>query len=123
VTYALSPLITVANRCLMEPASRALDAAIHCAVLGITDANPLSSAAQIEARARGLILIHRAAIWHWADAPPYTRDLGCAQLLVPEGLSTIAREPRIVCATALIARAMLDAPRVPLDGPRKHWFG
>lgn len=123
MSYALSPFINVANRCLVEPASRALDAAIHCAVLGVTDANPLSSAALIEARARGLILIDRAAIRGWADAPPYTADLGCAQLLVPEGLSTIAREPRIVCATALIARAMLDAPPVPLDGRRKHWSG
>jgi hypothetical protein len=123
VSYALSPFITIANRCLVEPASRALDAAIHCAVLGITDANPLSSAALIEARARGFVLLNRTAIPHWADAPPYTGDLGCAQSLVPEGLSTIAREPRIVCATALIARALLDSPRVPLDGPRKHWLG
>ena len=123
MTYALSPLIAVANRCLVEPASRALDAAIHCTVLGVTDANPMSSAAFIEARARRLFLIDHAAIRGWADAPPYTADLGCAQLLVPEGRSTIAREPRIVCATALMARAMLDSPRVPLQGRRKHWLG
>jgi hypothetical protein len=58
-----------------------------------------------------------------ADAPWYTEDLGCAKSLVPEGLATIARDPLIVCATALIARAMLDAPAFPFGGWRKHWLG
>jgi hypothetical protein len=98
---------------LMEPASRALDATIYCAVLGVIDANSLSSPALVEARARGLILINHGAIRGWADAPWYTEDLGCATSLVPEGLATIARDPLIVCATALIARAMLDAPPFP----------
>ena len=118
----MSPFIAVSNRCLIEPASRALDAAIFCAVLGATDANPLSSAPLIEARARGHILINQPAIKGWAEAPPYTKDLGYAKSLVPEGLSTIARDPRIVCATALVARAILDSPPLPLGGWRKHWL-
>jgi hypothetical protein len=123
VNHAFSPLITTANRCLREPASRALDGAIHCAVLGVRDANSLTSAALIDARANGLILINHAAIKGWTEAPRYTEDARCANLLVPDGLSTIARDPRIVCATALIARATLEAPPLPLDGWRKHWVG
>jgi hypothetical protein len=114
--------IRVANRCLTEPASRALDAAIYCAVLGTADGNPLTSAPLIEARARGMILVNQAAIKGWVDAPPYTEDLSCARSLVPEGLSTIARDPRIVCATALTVRALLDLPPLPLIGWRKHWL-
>ena len=118
----MSPCIAVSNRCLIEPASRALDAAIYCAVLEVIDANSLSSAPLIEARARGLILITQPAINGWADAPFYTEDLACAKSLVPEGLSTIARDPRIVCATALMVRAILDSPPLALGGWRKHWL-
>ena len=92
------------------------------AVLRATDANPLSSAALIEVRARGFILINQPTVKGWADAPSYTEDLGCAKSLVPKGLSTIARDPRIVCATALMARAVLDSPPLALDGWRKHWL-
>lgn len=121
-SYAMSPFIAVSNRCLIEPASRALDAAIFCAVLGAKDVNPLSSAPLIEARARGFILINQPAIKGWAEAPPYTEDLGYAKSLVPEGLSTIARDPRIICATALAVRAILNSPPLPLGGWRKHWL-
>jgi len=37
-------------------------------------------------------------------------------------LSTIARDPRIVCATALMVRAILDSPPLALGGWRKHWL-
>jgi len=70
-----------------------------------------------------LILINQAAIKGWADAPRFTEDIVCANLLVPEGLSTIAREPRIVCATALIARATLVSPPLAFGGWGKHWLG
>lgn len=118
----MSPFVPISNRCLVEPASRALDAAIYCAVLGVSDANPLSCASLIEARARGLILINQPAIKGWADAPPYTEDLGNAKSLVTECLSTIARDTRIVCATALMVRAILDSPPLPLGRWRKHWL-
>jgi hypothetical protein len=122
VSYSVPRSILVANRCLAEPASRALDAAIYCAVLGTADANTLTSAPLIEARARGMILVNQAAIKGWVDAPAYTEDLSCARSLVPEGLSTIACDPRIVCATALTVRALLDLPPLPLIGWRKHWL-
>jgi hypothetical protein len=73
-----APIKLVANRCLAEPASRALDAAIYCAVLGTADANTLTSAPLIEARARGMILVNQAAIKGWVDAPPYTEDISSA---------------------------------------------
>jgi hypothetical protein len=122
MSNAVTSLIAVSNRCLIEPASRALDAAIYCAVLGVTDANPLSSALLMEVRARGFILIHHSPRKAWADAPPYTEDLGCAKSLVPEGLSTIALDPRIVCATALMVRAIIGSPPVPLSGWVKQWL-
>jgi hypothetical protein len=122
MSHAKPLFMAVANRCLIESASRALDAAIYCAVLGATDNNPLSCAPLIEARARGLILINQAGAKGWVDAPPYTEDLGWAKSLVPEGLSTISRDPPIVCATALMARAILDSPSLPLGGWRKHWL-
>src|SRR6185295_13837009 len=114
--YSVPRSILVANRCLTEPASRALDAAIYCAVLGTVDANPLTIAPLIEARASGMILVNQATIKGWIDSPPYTEDLSCAKSLVPEDVSTIARDPRIVCATALTVRALLDLPPLPLIG-------
>jgi hypothetical protein len=116
MSHATSLFIALSNRCLIEPASRALDGAIHGAVLGTTDANPLFSAPLIEARARGLILIRQPGMAAWADAPCYTEDLDCAHLLVPEGLATISRDPRIVCATALMVRAILNSPPLPRRG-------
>jgi hypothetical protein len=118
--HAMSPFLALSNRCLIEPASRALDGAIYCAVLGATDGNPLTTAPLIELRARGFILVNQGAIKGWAHAPPYTGDLDCAKSLVPEGLSTIARDPRIVCATALMVRASLDSPPLTFNGWRKH---
>jgi hypothetical protein len=46
----------------------------------------------------------------WIQAPPFTAELQYAETLVPEGPATIARDPRIVCATALNARAFTSAP-------------
>jgi hypothetical protein len=122
MSHATSVFIAVSNRCLIGPASRALDGAIYCAVLGTIDDNSLGSAPLIEARARGLILMNQAGIKGWTEAPPYTEDLACAKSLVPAGLATISRDPRIVCATALMARAVLDSPSLPLVGWRKHWL-
>lgn len=118
----VTPLIAASNRCLVEPASRALDGAIHCAVLGVTDANPLSSRPLIDVRGRGFILIHQPPRKAWADAPPYTQDLDCARSLVPDGVSTISPDPRIVCATALMVRAILGSPPVALGGWVKQWL-
>ena len=67
MSYSVPRSILVANRCLTEPASRALDAAIYCAVLGTVDANPLTIAPLIEARASGMILVNQAAIKGWID--------------------------------------------------------
>jgi hypothetical protein len=118
--HATSLFISLSNRCLMEPASRALDASIYCIVAGVIDQNSLTSASHREARIGGFILIDYAGIKGWIEAPPYTSDLGCAKLLVPPDLATISREPRIVCATALVARAILESPSLPFVGWRGH---
>ena len=115
IRHDISPCVTVYNRCLIEPASRVLDGAVYCVVLGANDANSLASAMLIEVRLRGFILIEHRAMKVWAHAPPYTGDLDCAKSLLPEGLSTIAHDPRIVCATALMARAILKLPPLTLD--------
>ena len=39
----------------------------NCAVLGTVDANPLTIAPLIEARASGMILVNQAAIKGWID--------------------------------------------------------
>ena len=117
----IQPSRTLSNLCLIEDASPALDASIHCAVLGTTDRNALTSATLRQARARGSILILKAGVRGWIEAPPYTSDLAWAKSLVPEDLATISPQPRIICATALIARAILDSPSFPLFGWRRHW--
>jgi hypothetical protein len=103
-------MVVLANRCLNEPASRALDTEIYCAIHGMTDGNDLGSPALVEARAKGDVLIVEPGLQCWVEAPPFTEDLKYARSLVPEGLYTIARDPRIVCATALAALAITDAP-------------
>jgi|SRR5215216_3936511 hypothetical protein len=109
-TVSVSLLLAVANRCLRERASRALDAKIYCAALGIRDANELDSEFLIEARASGMVLIRTTGLMGWLDAPPYTEDLNWAKTLVPEGVATISNDPRIVCAIALMAIVMTDQP-------------
>jgi hypothetical protein len=111
-----SLLVVLANRCLNEPASRALDTEIYCAIHGIADGNDLGSPALIEARAKGDVLIVEPALQCWVEAPPFTEDLKYARSLVPEGLYTISRDPRIVCAAALTALAITDAPPLPQNG-------
>jgi hypothetical protein len=109
-TVSVSLLVSVANRCLREHASRALDAKIYCAVLGVRDANELNSEFLIEARASGMVLIRATGLMGWLDAPHYTEDLNWAKSLLPEGLAAISNDPRVVCAIALMAIAMTDQP-------------
>src|SRR5215216_704430 len=92
-TVSVSLLLAVANRCLRERASRALDAKIYYAALGIRDANELDSEFLIEARASGMVLIRTTGLMGWLDAPPSTEDLNWAKTLVPEGVATISNEP------------------------------
>jgi hypothetical protein len=109
-------LVVLANRCLNEPASRALDTEIYCAIHGIPDGNDLGSPALVEARAKGDVLIVEPGLQCWVEAPPFTEDLKYARSLVPEGLYTISRDPRIVCAAALAALAITEAPPLPQHG-------
>jgi hypothetical protein len=106
-------LVVLANRCLVEPPSRALDTEIYCAIHHITDGNDLSSPALIEARTKGDVLIVESGLQGWVEAPPFTEELKYAKSLVPEGLYTISSDPRIICATALVALAITDAPPLP----------
>ena len=103
-------LIAMANRCLIEPASRALDARIHCVLLGLEDGNGLTSPALIQARGRGLLLLPADSVQVWVEAPRYTEDLACAKSLVPACVSTILSDPRVVCATALMTIAVMETP-------------
>lgn len=103
-------LTTLANCCLREWPSRALDARIYCAVLGFRDANLLNTPSLIQARSRGMVLLRTAGRAGWIDAPRYTADLGWAKSLLPEGLATISQDPQIVCATALMAIARMERP-------------
>jgi hypothetical protein len=108
----VSSLVALAGRCLREPASRRLDGEIYCALHNIRDINDLSDHKLMEARENGEVLVEHqhGAGRGWIEAPPFTAELQYAETLVPEGLATIARDPRIVCAAALHARALTSAP-------------
>ncbi len=107
---APSALAALANQCLLEPPSRAMDARIFCIVHNTEDCNSFSTPTLVEARARGRVLLNEPSLLSWVTVPRYTEDLNCAKSLVPAGLSTISRDPRIVCATALMALALTGAP-------------
>ncbi len=49
----------------------------------------------------------------WVEVPPFTGELKYAKSLLPDGLYTISSDPRIVCAAALRALALTDAPPMP----------
>jgi hypothetical protein len=108
----VTSLVALAGRCLREPASRRLDGEIYCALHNIEDINDLSDHKLREARENGEVLVEHphGAGCGWIQAPPFTAELRYAEALVPEGLATIARDPRIICATALHARALMSAP-------------
>jgi hypothetical protein len=108
----VSSLAALAGRCLRELASRRLDGEIYCALHNIRDINDLSDHKLMEARENGEVLVERrhGAGRGWIQAPPFSEELRYAETLVPEGLATIARDPRILCATALNARALTGAP-------------
>ena len=102
----------LAVRCLQEPASRELDGEIYCALHNIEDVNDLSSHNLLEARSNGEVLVEhrRGGGIGWIQAPPFTAELRYAESLLPDGVATICRDPRRVCAAALNARALLQAP-------------
>src|SRR5260370_29123519 len=108
----VSSLVALAGRCLREPASRRLDGEIYCALHNIEDINDLSDHNLVEARENGWVLVEHqhGAGRGWIEAPPFTAELQYAETLVPEGLATIARDPRIVWAAALHAPARTSAP-------------
>jgi len=103
-------LAMLANRCLLEAPSRALDVEIYCALHGIEDGNDLGSPALVEARAKGDVLIVDPGLHGWVEVPPFTEQLKYAKSLLPDGLYTISCEARIVCAAALHALAITHAP-------------
>src|ERR1044072_9363403 len=101
-----SPLAALADRCLAEAPSRALDVEIYCAIHGIEDGNDLAGPSLVEARAKGDVLIVDAVLQGWVAAPPFTGELKYAKSLPPDGLYTISLEPRIVCVAPLPALAL-----------------
>lgn len=118
-----STLATLANRCLAEAPSRALDVEIYCAIHGIEDGNELASPALVEARAKGDVLIVEPGLWGWVEVPPFTGELKYAKSLLPDGVYTISSDPRIVCAAALRALALTDAPPLPYLSLRSEQLG
>ena len=106
-------MASLAERCLSEAPSRALDVEIYCAIHGIEDGNDLASPSLVEARAKGDVLIVEPGLQGWVEVPPFTGELKYAKSLLPDGLCTISSEPRIVCAAALRALAITDAPPLP----------
>ncbi len=118
-----SPLAALADRCLAEVPSRALDVEIYCALHGIEDGNDLGSPALVEARAKGDVLIVEPGLHGWVEVPPFTEELMYAKSLVPDGLYTISSEPRIVCAAALHALAITDPPPLAYLSLRSEQWG
>lgn len=118
-----STLASLADRCLAEAPSRALDAEIYCAIHGIQDGNDLASPALAEARAKGDVLIVEPGLWGWVEVPPFTGELKYAKSLLPDGIYTISADAQIVCAAALRALALSDAPPLPYLSLRSEQVG
>ena len=118
-----SALAELADRCLTEAPSRAFDVEIYCVIHGIEDGNDLASPALIEARAKGDVLIVEPGLWEWVEVPPFTGELKYAKSLLPDGVYTISSDPRIVCAAALSALALTDAPPLPYLSLRSEQVG
>jgi hypothetical protein len=76
-------LLALAGRCLREPPSRRLDAEIYCAFLDEVDLNTFGTDRLLTAASDGDVLL--------------------ANLLLPENVLTIAKEPRQVRSIALMA--------------------
>jgi len=70
-----STLVGLANRCLFEPASRALDAEIYCGIHHIKVGNDLRTHALVVARRSGLVLILEPGLEGWVEVPPFTSDM------------------------------------------------
>jgi hypothetical protein len=115
--HAQAILYELGTRCLHEPASRRLDGEIYCAIHNITDWNPLLNNQQFQARESGELLVEHCPDEGllWIEAPPFTTGLRYAESLLPEGILTFYREARIVCATALQARALANEPAPPVS--------
>ena len=111
-SQALVSLHRLGTRCLYERASRRLDGEIYCAIHNLTDWNPLLDDQQLRARENGQVLLeHRSGeALDWIEAPPFTSVLKYAESLLPDGLCTLYRDARKVCATALQARALANEP-------------
>jgi len=110
-------LYALGERCLQEAASRRLDGEIYCAVHRVRDINPLDAYSLLHAKETGQILIadQGSSEVGWIEAPPFTAELKYAELLLPPGLATFYRDPRRVCATALLARALANEPPPPVS--------
>ena len=124
-TFRMGPsaLAELADRCLTEAPSRALDVEIYCVIHGIEDGNDLASPALVEARAKGDALIVEPGLWGWVEVPPFTGELKYAKSLLPDGLYTISSDPRIVCAAALQALALTEASPLPYLSLRSEQVG
>jgi hypothetical protein len=110
-------LVALVERCLREPPSRRLDGEIYCALHNVRDLNDLSTDNLLQAWTNGNVLVEycRGAKIGWVEAPPFTGELKYAETLLPEGVTTICKDPRRVCATALNARALTGAPPLHLS--------
>jgi hypothetical protein len=107
-------LTDLAAQCLREGSSRRLDGEIYCAVHALHDWNDLGDELRVAAHEAGRVLVAEdgGLDTRWVEAPPFTAEMKYAETLMPQGLAHIGREPRIVCATALSARARSGEPPI-----------
>ena len=110
-------LLALAERCLQESPSRQLDGEIYCAVHYIEDLNSLSMPNLWDAKLNGQVLVRygQGGAVGWIEAPPFTFERQFAETLLPDGLVTICRDARFVCAAALRSRALTKAPAPALS--------
>jgi hypothetical protein len=108
----LEQLMRLSEACLLERPSRRLDGEIYCALHRIEDLNRVENERLIDARLNGEVLVegHRDVPVGWIEAPPFTAELRYAEALLPDGVRTMLKDPMKVCAAALRARALCDAP-------------
>jgi hypothetical protein len=98
-------LLALAERCLQEPASRRLDGEIYCAVHGKSDLNTLGNEHLMNAAFGGDVLLgnNEGTDLDWVSTPAFTTELTVAKSLLPNQVLTITKDPRQVCAFALMA--------------------
>ena len=70
-----------------------------------------------------LVRYRQGSALGWIEAPPFTFERRFAETLLPDGLLTICRDARFVCAAALRSRALTKAPAPALSNTFEFCLG